>query len=282
MAIKVSECLFKTVKSDEEDLTIGVDLRESRAGQDCSWQFSATFPGCEKQNSRSFKSFFNTIGLFSKQDWDEWILVSQMLGLTFSPAGHMDDLEVAMSTDVDGEVQVTCIGTSTGEPPLLESHDIFEEVGLEEGAVEDGAAEEGAAEEGAAGEDAAEEGAVQGGAIQGGAVEEGAVVEGDVHGNIPGDIEASNSFDMDEPTPEENPDEDGTDDAQQLETKKSPAMFSCPLCDEIGYKDAWFLRRHIQRMHQVPIRCEICSAVFIDKYCYMKLLPLPSGGVFLL
>ena len=223
MAIKVTECLSK-VKSDEEDLDIEVDLRESKAGEECSWQYSATFPGCEKQNRNSFKSFFNTIGLFSKQDWDEWILVSQMLGLSFSPGGQKDDLEIAMSTNVDGKVKVTCIGTSTGEQPLLESHDIFE--------------------------------------------------EGDFPGNKSTDSDSSNTIDntieIDELAPEDYPVEDGADDAQQLESKKSPAMLSCPLCDEIGYKDAWFLRRHIQRMHLVPIRCEICRAVFIDKYCYMK------------
>ena len=70
MAIKVTECLYK-VESDEEDLDIEVDLRESKAGEECSWQYSATFPGCETQNRHYFKSFFNTNGLFSKQDWDE-------------------------------------------------------------------------------------------------------------------------------------------------------------------------------------------------------------------
>ena len=143
-----------------------------------------------------------------------------MLGLSFSPGGQKDDLEIAMSTDVDGKVKVNCIGTSTGEQPLLDNHDIFE--------------------------------------------------EGVVPDNESTDSDSSNTIDVDELAPEDDPFGDRADDAQQLESKKSVAMLSCPLCDEIGYKDAWFLKRHIQRMHLVRIRFEICRAVFIDKYCYMK------------
>ena len=56
-------------------------------------------------------------------------------------------------------------------------------------------------------------------------------------------------------------------DADQDAMQKS-GLVKCPHCEEDSFKDAWFLQRHIMRMHLVPIKCEICQTVFIDKYRY--------------
>ena len=53
-----------------------------------------------------------------------------------------------------------------------------------------------------------------------------------------------------------------------VEDKK--ALLSCQHCGEKGFRNVWFLNRHIKRMHDVPITCEICQCVFIDKYWYIK------------
>ena len=105
--MKVTERL---AAEKDDDLEIKVELKETVAKDKKYWQYQATFPGCDGVNKRSYKSFFNTIGLYSKEDWDDWIEVSEMLGLPMSADGVMDDFELAMSTDVDGSVEITCVG----------------------------------------------------------------------------------------------------------------------------------------------------------------------------
>lgn len=52
--------------------------------------------------------------------------------------------------------------------------------------------------------------------------------------------------------------------------RKKPTVVNCPHCEDSGFKDTWFLKRNIERMHLVPIKCEIGIIVFIDKYCYIN------------
>ena len=44
----------------------------------------------------------------------------------------------------------------------------------------------------------------------------------------------------------------------------------CPFCGQIGFKDKWYVDRHIQQMHSVSVKCSICEVVFKDKHCYVK------------
>ena len=48
------------------------------------------------------------------------------------------------------------------------------------------------------------------------------------------------------------------------------ALLSCQKCGESGFRNTWYLNRHTQRMHNLPIKCEICQCVFVDKYWYIK------------
>ena len=47
-------------------------------------------------------------------------------------------------------------------------------------------------------------------------------------------------------------------------------LLKCQYCDAGGFQNAWFLNRHVDRMHLVPIKCEICEVTFVDKYWYVK------------
>ena len=51
--------------------------------------------------------------------------------------------------------------------------------------------------------------------------------------------------------------ESAKDDEVDAGGSQKPSLLSCPHCDQSGFKDNWFLGRHIQRMHHVPIKCEI-------------------------
>ena len=62
--------------------------------------------------------------------------------------------------------------------------------------------------------------------------------------------------------------ESAKDDEVDAGGSQKPSLVSCPHCDQSGFKDNWFLGRHIQRMHHVPIKCEICQSVFVDKFWY--------------
>ena len=65
---------------------------------------------------------------------------------------------------------------------------------------------------------------------------------------------------LDEPCPSQN---------KTPITDKKRKLICCPHCNEAGFKDNWFLQRHIQRMHLVPVKCDICQTTFIDKYWYI-------------
>ena len=63
-------------------------------------------------------------------------------------------------------------------------------------------------------------------------------------------------------------DESETDGAVKTKSVKKTTLICCPHCNEAGFRDNWFLNRHIKRMHLVPVKCDICETVFIDKYWY--------------
>ena len=45
---------------------------------------------------------------------------------------------------------------------------------------------------------------------------------------------------------------------------------NCKVCDAVGFRNNWFLRRHMEQMHSQAIKCEICKVEFVDKFSYRK------------
>ena len=286
----------------EVNFEIEVQLEEAKIGQEHSWQLNVSFPASDKARSCSYGSFFNTLGFYSKQDWNDWVKISQILSLPLSAGGHRDEFELAWNRDGKGKEEIICIGT-TSKPTLFEGgevedvatiSDINAGVSAQAGtAADDGAqagnAGVGSGQTGTAGVDSALAGvdsALDGvdsalagndSALAGAGAAEpmdgaGAAEPMDVSG-------AAHEIDVDgkknereiEDNKEEKDVNDGVDgDGAGLKDSKEPLLVICPHCNEGGFKDAWFLKRHVQRMHLVPIKCEICQTVFIDKYRYFN------------
>ena len=44
----------------------------------------------------------------------------------------------------------------------------------------------------------------------------------------------------------------------------------CSECGATGFKDGWYLKRHISQMHVGSVKCNICEIVFLDKFHYLQ------------
>ena len=228
-ALKPNNSISARNNADEDDddhgtevnFEIEVQLEEAKIGQEHSWQLNVSFPASDKARSSSFGSFFNTLGFYCKEDWNDWVKISQTLSLPLSAGGHRDDFELAWNKDGNGKEEIICIGTSS-HPTLFEGEEMEDDAKIGDTAEPIGVS--------------------------------GAVPEID--------------DDVDESKEENGEDDNLDDDGAGLEDNMEPLLVICPHCKEGGFKDAWFLKRHIQRMHLVPIKCEICQTVFVDKYRY--------------
>ena len=45
---------------------------------------------------------------------------------------------------------------------------------------------------------------------------------------------------------------------------------SCHLCGSSGFRNTWFLKRHLSQMHSDSVKCGICDNIFIDKFTYLQ------------
>ena len=224
----------------EVNFEIEIQLEEAKIDQEHSWQLKVSFPASDKSRSRSHGSFFNTLGVYSKEDWEDWVKISKILSLPLSVSGHRDDFELAWSKDGNGKEEIVCIGTSS-IPTLFEQEREDDDKEGEEQREDD-------VKEG----DTAEPIDVS-----------VAVIE------IEDAVDARKDANEVEDNEEENDANDDMD-GDIAGLNNEPVGVICPHCKEGGFKDAWFLKRHVQRMHLVPIKCEVCQTVFIDKYRYVN------------
>ena len=44
----------------------------------------------------------------------------------------------------------------------------------------------------------------------------------------------------------------------------------CDWCSASGFRNRWFLRRHLNQMHAESVKCNICGNIFLDKYHYLQ------------
>ena len=64
--------------------------------------------------------------------------------------------------------------------------------------------------------------------------------------------------------------EKSNDDSAPTNNPMNKALLNCEDCGASGFRNRWFLRRHIAQMHLGSIKCEICSNVFIDKFHFLN------------
>ena len=219
-----------TENDDEEvEETIEVDLTEavSTSGSGSSWQMSVMVPSLDSGvKSSSQSTFFNTLGLNTREEWEEYWEVARLLPLS---GGAEDSMEVAVAKAGDGMEEIIVAGSDSSHP-LVDNGPTMSVVNVS-----------------AFVDDLANELALMSTA-------------GDIVDNFDTESHVDPSVQPDHGQPESVPDITG--DALK--------RFSCPHCGEEGFRDAFNLKRHVNRVHLVPIKCMICDVTFVDKYCYLK------------
>ena len=54
--------------------------------------------------------------------------------------------------------------------------------------------------------------------------------------------------------------------SQPESSQNSQVQIDCSRCGASGFRNMWFLRRHMGLMHGEAVKCQICENVFIDKF----------------
>ena len=230
----------KKINTDENEANIDINQTEEKHGSNFFWQFEVSFPTNTKSSSSSDQFFYNSLGLYSEADWDAWMLSSKLLGLPVTANGCDAGFEIAVQTTKSGAERIVCAGSKAG------------------GAVEDMAETDvDLTEEDLNGEDGGEE------VVSGSLIEQvlGHLGEGVIFANgEPGEAPIVPSVDV---LPH---DESGSVGAV-LESSK---LNICQYCGTSGFKDRWYLSRHISQMHMDSVLCEICKNVFVDKFRFLQ------------
>lgn len=232
---------------DEDSAVIVINQEEKRRGDNCFWQYEATFPNTEKSKSSSYQSFYSSLGLLSQQDWDDWILASEELNVPFSVDGSKDRVEIAVTKNGNGEEKVVCIGSR------LRINEEFVMKSLLE--VVDNAVDrsENQHDEGETDDESSKETNTK-----------------DMNEDIEKLLtERSLPVVTFETDPAAKSPVDAADKAPD-HVKKMTESVECHLCGTSGFRSAWFLKRHISQMHTGSIKCDICDNVFIDKFSYLQ------------
>ena len=221
------------IPEENDEVLLQVCQKEVKIGGDFFWEYNVLVPGTSQAD---YGSFFNTLGFSTKEDWDDWMLVSQMMSLSVSAGSDPTGLEMAFRVTDSGLEEIICVGSGgqKGTVTLVDDVDEEKEIAYE-GVIEKAL----------------------------GTNEEDAAKQSEVEGSDEGGAGGENCAEA----------EDGAGAEDGARAKASGAVsrvISCSHCGEAGFQDGWFLRRHVERMHLAPIKCEICQTVFGDKYWYLK------------
>ena len=302
----VDDVIDNTVSEGSEDLvSINIDQVEAKCDENYYWEVTATFPNSEKRYSSSYEEFYNTLGLHTKEQWDDWILVSKMLGLPISADGSNNELEMAITKHANGEESIVCAGSTiaTAANFVAGIEDTMADFTLEENNYGSNGDMPRAAE--IIEEDGNLEGStcvtelldepvdevagpteVEGGLGEGGACSASVPqVLSDSSGSgtefyIEGLLDTLSQqqvfqYAMIEheqervPITHDNKDDDKQKQEEQ-KTRQQAELITCEHCGVSGFRNTWFLKRHILQLHVGSVKCNICEIVFIDKYRYLE------------
>ena len=246
---------------EEEVVTIGVEQKEEKYGDNYFWQYEVSFPKTKKSK---YLSFYNSLGLYSKEDWDAWLLTSKLLHLPVPSDGSQDGFEIAVIGVNNGEERVVVAGSNIRSGLMWLTDDFVKEI-VEEVAAHAVDLAENKFDDGEVNEDVEE--------LNGEVNEDGKELDKS-RGDIEKGLEDSSTCiisreDGAEQVQVDSPinlvDEEGT-----AAVKSKSQIITCNHCGSSGFKDLWFLRRHISQMHLSSIKCDICDNVFIDKFQYLQ------------
>ena len=60
------------------------------------------------------------------------------------------------------------------------------------------------------------------------------------------------------------------DNGEEDTGRAGQSSIDCGLCSASGFRNRWFLRRHVNLMHAESVKCNICGNIFKDKYHYLQ------------
>ena len=267
-------------KNGEKTITVTINQDEEFHGGNFFWKFEASFPNTEAFRSCSYQQFFSSLGLNSKEEWEDWLLVSKMLNLSIKADGSNDGFEVAVTKQGNGDEMVVCAGSQiliAGK--IFTMEDFVKEIVCElAGTAVDLAC--GSVDQPnevlSLDEDVGKYG-VAGKVECDGSIEK---LLRDLHfqEKCP-TVTAELSNVIVEPATDDDPYDvnGGVGDPTVASNKTSSRddenvarLIVCHHCGASGFKDGWFLRRHISQMHVGSVQCDICENVFIDKHRYLQ------------
>ena len=237
----------------DDCVVIEVNQEEKIQGDSFFWQYEATFPNTDKSKSSSYQSFYNSLGLQSQQDWDDWILASEVLKLPFAVDGAKDQVEIAVSKNGNGDERIICIGSR-----LRVNEEFVMKMLLE---IVDSAVDrsENQNDEGMKDDWSSKETNTNGINEE---IEKLLIDRSVPVVNFESDSAAKAPVDSVAKAPD--------DAADRAPARKSSQSVKCNLCGTSGFRSVWFLKRHIAQMHTGSIKCDICANVFIDKFSYLQ------------
>ena len=258
---------LKIVKSNvskergDEEVVIEINQKEEKNGENFFWEFEVSFPNTEKSNSSSYSMFHNSLGLYSKEDWDDWMLSSKMLNMSIRADGSNDGFEVALLQQPSGGDKVMCVGnTISFWNKIWTAEDFVEEI-IDE-LVDTAVAVTG----GESDPDTSENVVVDskgGGSIEKALADQNILLPKSAQRSDENGGEALNlNSDVGE--------EAFVGNSDQVGKPENPHLIQCNQCGSSGFRNMWFLRRHISLMHAGGVQCDICGHVFIDKYHYIQ------------
>ena len=279
---------------NKEDLIgITVSQREERFGPNYYWQLESSFPVTDRTKSSSYTQFYSSLGLYSREDWDDWMEVSKMLNMNITEDNTVSEgFEVAVITEANGDETVLCAGcyvfsTDFVRDIVLELVDNVFRSELPQPLVQHVANQ-------VVGGGSNQHLLEQGGGAYGGGVEGADIVtvstieqvlnfqeqveeEVEMVAFVDGTSDVPHFGDQEhaEEHVENIPSADNTtiDSVNVTLSKpggKEQRLISCEHCGASGFKDGWYLRRHITLMHTGSVQCNICSNIFIDKHKYLQ------------
>ena len=234
-------------ENDGGEVMIEVRDEEKRLGENFFWKYEATLPNLDRAKSSSFGNFYNSLGLLNQGDWNDWMQVSEMLGLPYSVDGSHSGMEIAVVKNGTGDEKVECVGSRIITVGGFKAADLSGSDSMEDGGVKMADSDEETL------------------TLTYNQAEANETIE-EVLRSI--DECYLSSTDVHDGENEEVEDTDNAANSNSGSVRSRQVV--CDLCGTSGFRSAWFLRRHISQMHLGSIRCDICCNIFVDKFQYLK------------
>ena len=241
-------CRMKLLDSSLADMAEAGDDTDTIievTGDNLVWQYEAAVPNTEELRISPYQSCFDSLGFLNLQDWYDWLLSSEMLNLPYSADGSSEGFDVSAMSYGDGAEKVVAVNSTIG-------HKLSDQV------VELSEQEQREVEEMLS-------------TVVYDIADPASVVEGPTTENPMNEEFIAEATFVFECTVDVFPVAGGSGlgpELDDIEVKQKSV--SCHLCGSSGFRNTWFLKRHLSQMHSDSVKCGICDNIFIDKFTYLQ------------